>query len=64
VVLNFGGRASVELRRTPALDAALDGRRGMLDLLTDRPVRLGAGQGTVTLPMAAESAYVLTPGAD
>jgi cyclomaltodextrinase / maltogenic alpha-amylase / neopullulanase len=62
VVLNFGGRARVELRRTPALDAALGGRSALTDLLTGRPVRLEAGQGTLTVPMDAESAHVLTPG--
>jgi glycosidase len=63
VVLNFGGRAGVELRRTPTLDAALGGRATMADLLADRPVRLRIGPETVTIPMAASSAHVLTPEA-
>jgi cyclomaltodextrinase / maltogenic alpha-amylase / neopullulanase len=65
VVLNFGGRAAVELRRTPQVDAALGqgGARDPRDLLGDRPVRVEAGPGTVTIPMGAESAYLLTPGA-
>jgi cyclomaltodextrinase / maltogenic alpha-amylase / neopullulanase len=62
VVLNFGGRASVELQRTRALETALDGRSTVRDLLTDRPVRLETSAKTVTVPMPAESAYVLTPG--
>jgi cyclomaltodextrinase len=62
VVLNFGGRADLELRRTPGLDAALGGRGTMTDLLSDRPVPLQAGQGTVRVRMDADSAHVLTPG--
>jgi cyclomaltodextrinase / maltogenic alpha-amylase / neopullulanase len=61
VVLNFGAEAAVELTRTPALDAALAGRATLLDLLDDRPVRLEAGERTVTLRMDATSAHVLTP---
>jgi cyclomaltodextrinase len=64
VVLNFGGPATVELTRTKRLDAALNGRGTMRDLLTDRPVRLGVGPRTVTIRMGAESAHVLAPGAD
>jgi hypothetical protein len=63
VVLNFGGPATVELTPTPALDAALDGRGGLRDLLTGRPVRLEAGTRPVTVGMDAESAHVLTPEA-
>jgi cyclomaltodextrinase / maltogenic alpha-amylase / neopullulanase len=59
VVLNFGRRAAVELRRTPPLDAVLGGRRTMTDLLGGRPVRLEPGPGTVTVPMGATSAHVL-----
>lgn len=62
VVLNFGGRANVELERTPGLDAALGGRGALTDLLTGRPVPLEAGQRTVTVRMDAESAHVLSPG--
>jgi cyclomaltodextrinase / maltogenic alpha-amylase / neopullulanase len=63
VVLNFGGRAQVELRRTPALDAALGDRQAPTDLLGGRPVRPRVGPKTVTIPMGAESARVLTPEA-
>ena len=34
----------------------------MTDLLSDRPVPLQAGRGTVRVRMDAESAHVLTPG--
>jgi cyclomaltodextrinase len=61
VVLNFGAEAAVELTRTPALDAALAGRATLLDLLDDRPVRLEAGERTVTVRMDPTSAHVLTP---
>jgi glycosidase len=61
VVLNFGGRAGVALRRTPALDAAL-AEGGLRDLLTGRTVRLRADPRTVTVAMDATSAQVLIPG--
>jgi hypothetical protein len=60
-VLNFGTEAAVELTRTPALDAAMAGRATLLDLLDDRPVRLEAGERTVTVRMDPTSAHVLTP---
>jgi cyclomaltodextrinase len=65
VVLNFGGPAAVELRRTLRLDAALGGLGAMTDLLGDPPVpvRPRVGAETVTIPMATESAHVLTPEA-
>jgi cyclomaltodextrinase / maltogenic alpha-amylase / neopullulanase len=59
VVLNFGGRAGVALRRTPQLQAALGGQGAVRDLLTNRPVRLEPGAKTVTVPMDASSALVL-----
>ena len=62
VVLNFGPKATVELTRTPALDAALGGRASLTDLLDNRPVPVAVGSRTVTVRMAATSAHVLTPG--
>ncbi|HEV3496809.1 MAG TPA: alpha-amylase family glycosyl hydrolase, partial [Actinomycetes bacterium] len=62
VVLNFGGRAQVELSRTPALEATMAGQDTMRDLLGGKQVRLEAGATSVTVRMAAGSAHVLTPG--
>jgi cyclomaltodextrinase / maltogenic alpha-amylase / neopullulanase len=64
VVCNFGGPADLELGRTPELDAVVGDAGALADRLGGRPVPLRVGPRTVTIPMGAESAHVLTPGAD
>ncbi|MFN2490337.1 MAG: alpha-amylase family glycosyl hydrolase [Actinomycetota bacterium] len=62
VVLNFGGKARVELAGAPAMDAALGPTGGaMQDLLTGTRVDLDAGGSSTSIAMDAQSSHVLVP---
>lgn len=62
VVLNFGPKEWVELKSTPALEAALGGSGSMRDLLTGDSVNVGLGAGTASVSMGGVSSLVLVAG--
>jgi cyclomaltodextrinase len=60
VLLNFGGKGRLQLEASRALSEAVSATGGVMwDLLTGEQVRLHVRDASVSLPMGAQSAFVL-----